>query len=454
MGFLHQFEHILTRLPEIQKPRYALSFKERMKWTGFILLAYFFLKETALYGMDPQAVDIFENMRAIIAGGFGSVISLGIGPIVTASIILQILVGGKLIDLNLSEPRDRRIFMGTQKVLAIGFTIFEAVVMVLMGALPALNSDPNLQMLIIAQLTFGGILIIYMDEVVSKWGFGSGIGLFIVAGVCSTIIIGAFNPLPAVKGALVPAGRIPAFIYFIMHNQTRFDLLWPILGTLIIFAAVVYVESVRVEIPLSYGKFRGSKGRYPIKFIYASVIPIIFASILMANVQLWASMLVRAGYPILGEFAGNQPINGVAYYMQRPNPIYSPDFNPLVAFIYVVVLITLAILFSKFWVETAGMDSKTVAKQLQQGGMKIPGFRGDIRIIEKVLDRYIPAVTVLGGAAVGILAAFGDLTGALGGGTGVLLSVGIVYRMYEEMAKEQLFEINPMLRKIMGDIGL
>ena len=120
----------------------------------------------------------------------------------------------------------------------------------------------------------------------------------------------------------------------------------------------------------------------------------------------------------------------------------------------VVVLITLAILFSKFWVETAGMDSKTVAKQLQQGGMKIPGFRGDIRIIEKVLDRYIPAVTVLGGAAVGILAAFGDLTGALGGGTGVLLSVGIVYRMYEEMAKEQLFEINPMLRKIMGDIGL
>ena len=71
MGFLHQFEHILTRLPEVQRPRYALSFKERIKWTGFILLAYFFLKVTALYGLDPQAVDIFENMRAIIAGGFG-----------------------------------------------------------------------------------------------------------------------------------------------------------------------------------------------------------------------------------------------------------------------------------------------------------------------------------------------------------------------------------------------
>ena len=454
MGFLHQFEHILTRLPEVQRPRYALSFKERIKWTGFILLAYFFLVETSLYGLDPQSEDIFHNMRAIIAGGFGSVISLGIGPIVTASIILQILVGGKMIDLDLGDPRDRRIYQGTQKSLAIGFTIFEAAVMVLMGALPAINNDPGLQLLIIAQITFGGILIIYMDEIVSKWGFGSGIGLFIVAGVCSEIAIGAFNPLAAVRGEAVPAGRIPAFIYFILQNQTRFDLLIPIIATLIIFAAVVYVESVRVEIPLSYGKFRGTKGRYPIKFIYASVIPIIFASILMANVQLWASMLVKAGYPILGEFAGNRPISGLAYYMQRPNPISSPDFNPITAAVYVVVLITLAILFSKFWVETASMDSKTIARQLQSGGMKIPGFRGDIRIIEKVLNRYIPAVTVLGGATVGLLAAFGDLTGALGGGTGVLLSVGIVYKMYEEMAKEQLFEINPMLRKVMGDLGI
>jgi preprotein translocase subunit SecY len=223
---------------------------------------------------------------------------------------------------------------------------------------------------------------------------------------------------------------------------------------LVIFAAVVYVESVRVEIPLSYGKFRGTKGRYPIKFVYASVIPVIFARILMSNVQLWANMLFKAGYPILGEFAGNRPINGIAYYIQSPHPIYSPDFNPIIGTIYVILMIILAILFSKFWVETAGMDSKTVAKQLHQGGMKIPGFRGDIRIIEKVMDRYIPAVTVLGGASVGLLAAFGDLTGALGGGTGVLLSVGIVYKMYEEMAKEQLFEVNPLLRKVMGDLGI
>lgn len=448
MGVLHRFEPFLTSLPEVERPRYALPFKDRIKWVAVILVIYFLLSEVALYGLDPATVDFFGNIRAVIAGSFGSIITLGIGPIVTASIILQILVGGKLIDLNLQEPRDKAIFQGTQKVLAIAFTVFEAATMVLMGALPALNNDPRLQLILIVQLTLGGLLIIYMDEVVSKWGFGSGVGLFIVAGVAAQIVIGSFNFLPASPGEEVPAGRIPAFIYFLMRNQLRGDVLVPVFGTLLVFAAVVYVSSVRVEIPLTYGRFRGARGRYPIKFVYASNIPVIFASILMANVQLWARMLQGIGYPILGEFVANRPIGGIAYYMQPPNPIYSPDFRIFDTTAYTVVLVILAVIFSKFWVQTTGMDAKTVAKQLQDGGMAIPGFRGDIRIIEKVLNRYIPSITVLGGATVGLLAAFGDLTGALGGGTGVLLAVGIVYAMYEEMAKEQLFEMHPLLRKI------
>lgn len=458
MGFLHNFEHILTRLPEVSKPKYALTFSEKVKWTGAILVTYFLLKEVALYGLDPRAVDMFANLRAIIAGSFGSIISLGIGPIVTGSIILQILVGGKLIDLDLSNPRDKGIFQGTQKLLSIAFTVFEAAVFVLMGALPpAIPGDTGLELLLIGQLTMGGLLIIYMDEVVSKWGFGSGIGLFIVAGVTSTIMIGGFNPFPPVtaEGQAAggePAGDIPNFLYHMISlGEIRPDLLYPLIGTIIVFAVVLFFESVRVEIPLTYGRFRGARGRYPIKFIYASVIPVIFARILMANVQLWANMLYKYGYPLLGEFADNRPINGLVYYIQRPHPIGSPDIDYLQAAVYGISIIILSTLFSKFWIDTTGMDSKTVAKNLQQGGMQIPGFRGDLRIIERVLDRYIPPVTILGGATVGMLAAFGDLTGALGGGTGVLLTVGILYRLYEQMAKEQMMEMNPLLRKIMGD---
>lgn len=456
MGFLHNFEGILTSLPEVERPKYALTFNEKLKWTGLILITYFILSETALYGLNPQTIDLFANLRAVLAGSFGSIITLGIGPIVTGSIILQILVGGKLIDLDLSNPKDQAIFQGTQKALAVIFTIFEGIVMVLMGAL---SPDPGLVaihgyfymvILLVAQLTIGGILIIFMDEIVSKWGFGSGIGLFIVAGVSSAIVIGSFNPFPAFEGVEEPAGLIPKFIYLISQGRSDFSILVPIIGTIVVFAIVVYFESMRVEIPLTYGRFRGARGRYPLKFIYASNIPVIFASILMANVQLWARMLDRIGRPYLGTFVANQPINGLAFFMQRPNPITSAEFSISHALFYTLILVILAAIFSKFWVETANMDSKTVAKQLQQGGMHIPGFRGDIRIIEKVLNKYIPPLTIVGGIVVGLLAAFADILGALGGGMGVLLTVGIVYQMYEQMAKDQLTEIHPMLKGILG----
>lgn len=456
MGFLHNFEGFLTTLPELERPRYALSFNEKLKWTGIMLVTYFVLSETALYGLNPQTVDFFANLRAVLAGNFGSIITLGIGPIVTGSIILQILVGGKLIDLDLSDPQDQAIFQGTQKVLAVFFTIFEGIVMVAMGALPpdpalvAVHGQAYMIALLVAQLTLGGILIIFMDEVVSKWGFGSGIGLFIVAGVASQIVIGSLNPFPAFEGEATPAGKIPAFITGIVNGQTDINLLIPIAGTIIVFAIVVYFESMRVEIPLTYGRFRGARGRYPLKFIYASNIPVIFASILMANVQLWARMLDRIGQPLLGTFVANRPINGLAFYMQRPSPITSPEFSVFHALFYTIILIILSAIFSKFWVETANMDSKTVAKQLQEGGMHIPGFRGDIRIIEKVLNKYIPPLTIVGGIVVGLLAAFADILGALGGGMGVLLTVGIVYQMYEQMAKDQLMEIHPMLKGILG----
>jgi len=452
MGILHNYESLLTSLPEVERPRYILKFKEKIKWLLIVLIIYYLLNEAPLVGLNPKAVDYFESVRAVIASKFGSIMTLGIGPIVSASIILQILVGGKLIDLDLSNPRDRALFQGAQKLLAVLFTIFEASVMVLMGALPAINNDPYYQLLVIAQLTLGGLLVIYLDEVVSKWAIGSGIGLFIAAGVCSQIVIGSLNPLPAIKGEVRPAGRIPAFIYTIMNGSPDWGLLVPILGTIIVFLAVVYSQSMRVEIPLTYGRFRGARGRYPIKFIYASNIPVIFASIFLANFQLWARLMDKFGRPLLGTFVENRPVGGLAYYLQIPRPIYSPDFNPVATIIYAFVLIILSMLFSKFWVDTTGMDAKTVAQQLQRGGMTIPGFRGDIRIIERVLLKYIPAITLLGGAAVGMLAAFGDLTGALGGGTGVLLTVGIVYNLYEQIAKEQLMELHPTVRKLFGEV--
>ena len=109
-----------------------------------------------------------------------------------------------------------------------------------------------------------------------------------------------------------------------------------------------------------------------------------------------------------------------------------------------------AVVFSIFWVQTAGMDARSQAKNMMSSGLQIPGFRKDERILERILNRYIWPLTVMGGLAVGFLAGLADLTGALSRGTGILLSVMIVYRLYEEIAQQHMMDMNPMLRRFMG----
>ena len=117
---------------------------------------------------------------------------------------------------------------------------------------------------------------------------------------------------------------------------------------------------------------------------------------------------------------------------------------------YIIFMMCLCVVFGQFWVETTGMGSKEVAEQLDNSGLQIPGFRRDQRIVEKVLDNYIPYIVVIGSAFVGLLAALADMTGALGTGTGILLTVGIIYRLYQDLENQRLFDSYSMLGGILG----
>lgn len=440
---------IFSYLPQVRSPSYRVPFKEKLKWTGVILILYFVLTQIPLFGLSSTSVDQFAQLRAVMAGSFGSILTLGIGPIVSASIILQLLVGGKILNLDLSQHDDKAFFQGTQKLLAVIFTLFEGGVLVLTGALAP--SSPEFVWVMILQITIGGILIIFLDEVISKWGFGSGVGLFIAAGVSAQIITGSLNPLSSPTSPGVPSGAIPQFIYMLTTSQPDFSLLIPIISLIAVFLVVVYAESMRVEIPLSYGGVKGARGKYPLKFIYASNMPVILTSALLLNVQLFAALFQKLGFPILGTVSNGKAISGVAYYLTTPYGLSSILTNPLQVAIYGVVFIASCVLFAWLWVELSNIGPKAVAKQLHGMGMQIPGFRSSRTQFERILKKYIPAITILGGAFVGLLAFGADLTGALGGGTGVLLTVGIVYKLYEEIAQEQLMDMHPMLRKFLGD---
>jgi preprotein translocase subunit SecY len=213
---------------------------------------------------------------------------------------------------------------------------------------------------------------------------------------------------------------------------------------------------MKIEIPLSFGRVRGYGVRWPLNFLYTSNIPVILIAALIANIQLWARLLESKGYALLGTFAGSQPVSGLVSWLFPPNLVQATIIGGMSldllskSLIYMLFFILGSIMFSVFWVQTSGMDAASQAKQIMSSGLQVPGFRRDPRVIEQILSRYIFPLTVMGGATIGLLAASADLLGALAQGTGILLAVMIIYRLYQEIAQQHMMDMHPMLRKMMG----
>ena len=467
------WQNIIMNLPEVEGPtQKVLSFREKLKWTGIVLVLFFILGLIPLFGLGINALQRFETLSIILGAEFGSLISLGIGPIVTASIVLQLLNGSGIWKFDLSKPEGKRNFQGTQKFLSLFFILFESTIYVFLGGLAPAEQFRGtgfylqLQLILVFQLFLGGILILFLDEVVSKWGFGSGISLFIAAGVSKSIFVQAFNWLPGpsgLAGVTYSSGAVPAFFQSLVNGDvtTALIMVSAVLSTILVFVIAVYAQAMKVEIPLSFGMIRGHGVRWPLSFIYTSNIPVILVAALIANFQLWGKLLQNIGHPLLGTFSAStgRPISGFVYWLQGPDiirniiqqhTIFIGYAQYLQALFYLIFFIIGSVVFSIFWVQTAGMDAKTQAQQMISSGLQIPGFRKDERVLERLLNRYIWPLTIMGGITVGFLASLADLTGALSRGTGILLTVMIVYRLYEDIARQHMMDMNPMLRKFMG----
>ena len=493
MSWKEAAEPVLTRMPTVRRPEGHVPFKRKLMWTGAILVLYFFLTNITLLGMGEGGDDLFGQFRSVLAGEHGSLMQVGIGPIVTASIVLQLLGGANLLGLDTNDPRDQVLYQGLQKLLVIVMTALTALPMVAAGGqfLPAAESltlggmtldQSQIMALMFFQIFIGGCLILYMDEVVSKWGIGSGVGLFIIAGVSQRLIAG-FLSIDAESGffynwyLILTGQNLPdSFLTIsgVEHIFVEHGMLIQLATTFLIFGIVVYAESVRVEIPLSHSRVKGARGRFPVKLIYASVLPMILVRALQANIQFMGQILASqtptqhvylfgAERLWLGEYSDGQPTGGFFYYTA---PIYQPEdwmwWRPGVTQATWEVLLRLSIdmgvmviggaIFAIFWVETTGMGPDATAQQIQRSGMQIPGFRQNVGVVEKVMERYIPQVTVIGGALVGFLAVWANMLGTIGNveGTGLLLAVSITYKLYEEIAEEQMMEMHPMLRQMLG----
>ena len=463
--FLSLFKPLARVLPEIKVPERKVGFNEKIFWTAIVLIVYLIMTEIPLYGIASNVQEQFGALRVIFASNRGTLMELGIGPIVTAGLILQLLVGSAIIQADMSDPQDRGLFTVASKFFSILLTGIQASAYIISGMYGAIAGPTTI--VIFLQLLGSGIIVMLMDELVQKgWGLGSGISLFIMAGVAQNILWQTFNPGTGLfVGALDSLLRGGQTITSWVLGVGAYPSLIGFLATIGTFLVIIYLEGVRVELPMTYAGYKGFRSRYPIKLLYVSNLPVIFASALFANVYFFSQLLwSQMGRPnpgtnilfqIIGDYnstsTGVTPVGGLAYFLTPPSNILSVATEPVRAAVYLAILVVFCAVFSLIWLEVGGLGPDKVAKQLMDSGMQIPGYRRSGRPIESILKRYIPVVTILGGIIVGLIAGIADFLGVFGTGTGILLSVGIIYQYYELLMRERAAEMFPAFRRILGE---
>jgi len=454
-------------LPQVPKPKKKLPLQTRLMWCGAALLIYMVMGQTPLFGATTPEFDFLAFARVIFASQQGTLVELGIGPIVTAGLLMQLLRGSEILRFDFKKPEERGIFQTATKLVTYVVIVAESAVYGIAVYGPGV-ADPSIMYILIGQLMAASVIIMFLDELIQKgWGLGSGISLFIMAGVAQQILWSLFSPLPAGDGGTI--GIIPYIGQSILQGDLtdvlfRSNQLPSIFGLCItagILLILVYTQGMKVEIPIVSTKYRGFSAVYPIKLMYVSNIPVILASALTANAvfigqMFWANFNPRNNNPfmnILGQFdptSPSSPIGGLIYYITPPRGLEIVALDPMRAVGYIIFMIAIVVVFGKLWVELGGLSPKSAAKNLLDADVQVPGFRRSNQPIEVLLNKYIPSVTLIGSGILGLLAGVSDVLGVFGSGIGILLMVDILINYYNQLIREQVEVVMPRLGALLG----
>jgi len=449
-------------LPEVSAPDRKIPFREKVLWTAISLFVFLVCCQIPLYGIvTNKSADPFYWMRVILASNRGTLMELGISPVVTSGMVMQLLAGAKIIDVDQSLKEDRVLFSGAQKLGGLLITMGEAVAYVVSGMYGDIKDlGAGNAILIILQLFCAGVIVIILDELLQKgYGLGSGISLFIATNICESIVWKSFSPttMNTGKGTEFEGAVIALFHLLISKSDKVYALkeafyrqnapnLTALFATVLVFFVVIYFQGFRIDLAVKNMKVRGQMGTYPIKLFYTSNMPIILQTALVSNLYFFSQLLYKRFKSnmlvnLLGqwqevEYSGQSiPVGGIAYYISPPQSFGDVFGDPIHAVFYTSFVIISCALFSRTWIDVSGSSSRDVAKQLKDQQMMMPGFRDSD--MERQLNRYIPTAAAFGGACIGALTIVADFLGAIGSGTGILLAVTIIYQYFEIVYKEK-----------------
>merc|ERR1712224_49277 len=458
---LHLVKPFVGILPEVEDPKRRVPFREKVLYTAVALFVFLVCSQLPLYGIYSSAgSDPFYWARVIMASNRGTCMELGIGPLVTSGLVMQLLSGSRLIEYDPSVEEDKELYESLNKMVGFVITIGQAMAYVVSGMYGDVTEIGLFRAsLIVLQLFLATLVVCCLDDLLAKgYGFGSGTSLFIATNICESIVWKAFSPQTVNRGR---GAEFEGALVSLFHlTLTRKDKVKGIkeafyraslpnclnlMATIVVFMIVIYFQGFRIDLPIKSKVMRGYTGNYPIKLFYTSNMPIILQFARVSNVYFLSQLLYkRYGGNFLvrlfgrweeSQYGGHlSPVGGLAYYISPPKDLGDVFENPLHAFFYPTFMLSACALFSKTWIEISGSSARDVAKNLKANQYFIQGHRESS--LKKELDRYIPTAAAFGGLCIGVLTAFADFLGALGSGTGILMAVNTIYEYFEKYEKE------------------
>lgn len=446
-------------LPEIAKPKKLPPIKERLFWTAIALFIFLICCQVPVFGTRPnKSSDPFYWMRVVLASNKGTLMELGISPIVTASMILELLAGVKIISVDQNSKEERAVFEGAQKLLALGITLVEAVAYVASGMYGDVRAIGLFMcVIIVAQLMIATMICLMLDELLQKgWGLGAGTSLFIATNICDSIVWKSFSPstLNTGRGAEFEGAIIAFFHLLVARNdkvralkeafyRPQLPNLVNLFSTLLVFLVVVFLQNFKVPLKTTRGD------DYNIKLFYTSNMPIILQTSVVSNINFFSQILYRRFgsnflVNILGKWEEREysqngqmfPVGGLAHYITAPQTFYEMLNDPIHAIFYVTFVLTTCAIFSKLWISISHTTPRDVAKKLKAEGRFLVQGRHTEEGTAEMLEKYIPVAASFGGLCIGALTIFADFLGAIGSGTGILLAVTMINQYYEILQQE------------------
>ncbi|MEM5843190.1 MAG: hypothetical protein QXL97_00540 [Candidatus Aenigmatarchaeota archaeon] len=466
-------------LPTVEEFKTSLSFREKLKWICIFLLLYFFLLNIPLVGTlhAYQTPNPFMVLYSTLTGSkIGTLATLGVTPIITASIIVHLLVSSKILGWDIKDIEGRKKTKALEAILAYLFIFIEGLAFAFQVPI-----KPGFFAIVYFQIVLGGILVYLISKGIDKTRFGSGLTLIILAGIIYMFFVNLLSPftISYKTGKYIlwfqednayPTGKLLSLI--VAMERGNYEIFLSSLISLIstfglIVLSIVFIRSV-IEIPLVYTQFRGFGRPLELSLFYTSTLPLIFgSSLLMILHSMFLSSAtiqvddLRCG--IFGCFDSNgYAVSGIAYYFTVPRGLILEFFGiktlpegitiekeilkTIAFFIFFTIILTI---FSWIWVYSSGMDPQSIAESLSHYGFGISGYRSDERVIKDVLDRYIPTITILSGILSGIIAVLTDVFGAILYHTALIILVSASYSYYLMIKREKSEDVPNFIKRFL-----